>query len=105
MGGDAFMSATSLSPSAREQRSSDAGPPPASSGLPVIVDSAARGDRMHALIRELYPICRSITGDGFRKTMARIAERIPLEIHEVATGTPVFDCTIPREWNIRDAWV
>ena len=60
---------------------------------------------MHALVQELYPICRSITGDGFRRTLARLKEEIPLEVHEVASGTAVFDWTVPREWNIRDAYV
>jgi aminopeptidase-like protein len=60
---------------------------------------------MLRLIAEAYPICRSITGDGVRRTLAMIQERIPLEIREVPTGTPVFDWTVPREWNIRDAWI
>jgi aminopeptidase-like protein len=63
------------------------------------------GEAMHAFIAEAFPICRSITGDGVRRTLARIAERIPLAIHEVPSGTPVFDWTVPREWNIRDAWI
>ena len=63
------------------------------------------GDEMMAFIAEAYPICRSITGDGVRRTLAMIGERIPLEIREVPTGTPVFDWTVPREWNIRDAWI
>jgi aminopeptidase-like protein len=63
------------------------------------------GPRMHALIAELYPLCRSITGDGVRETLRRISKLIPLEIHEVPTGTRVFDWTVPREWNIREAWV
>jgi aminopeptidase-like protein len=63
------------------------------------------GVAMHALVQELYPICRSITGDGFRRTLARLKEEIPLEVHEVASGTAVFDWTVPREWNIRDAYV
>jgi aminopeptidase-like protein len=60
---------------------------------------------MHAFIAELYPTCRSITGDGLRTTLKRIGREIPLEIHEVPTGTPVFDWNVPREWNIRDAWI
>jgi aminopeptidase-like protein len=60
---------------------------------------------MMAFITEAFPICRSITGDGVRRTLKMIAERIPLEIHEIPTGTPVFDWTVPKEWNIRDAWI
>jgi aminopeptidase-like protein len=60
---------------------------------------------MHAVIRDLYPICRSITGDGFRESLRRIAEVVPISVSEVATGTPVFDWTVPKEWNIRDAWI
>jgi aminopeptidase-like protein len=63
------------------------------------------GGRLYGLVAELYPICRSITGDGVRATLGRIGERLPLSIHEVSTGTPVFDWTVPREWNIRDAWI
>ena len=63
------------------------------------------GEEMHAFIAEAFPIYRSITGDGVRRTLAMIAERIPLTIHEVPTGTQVFDWTVPREWNIRDAWI
>jgi aminopeptidase-like protein len=63
------------------------------------------GERMYGFISELYPICRSITGDGFRETLRRVREHISLKIHEVPTGTKVFDWTVPREWNIRDAWV
>jgi aminopeptidase-like protein len=63
------------------------------------------GEEMHALAAELYPICRSITGNGVRETLRRIGERIPLTVHEVPTGTPVFDWTVPQEWNITDAYV
>ncbi len=68
-------------------------------------DSRAAGEAMMELIAAAYPICRSITGDGVRRTLAMLAERIPLQVHEVPTGTQVFDWTIPKEWNIRDAWV
>lgn len=57
------------------------------------------------LMRRLYPICRSITGEGIRETLRILAGRIPLEIKRVPSGTRVFDWTVPREWNIRDAYV
>jgi aminopeptidase-like protein len=66
---------------------------------------AALGREMHALVAELYPVCRSITGDGLRATLRRLQRVAPLEIREVGTGTRVLDWTIPREWNVRDAWV
>jgi aminopeptidase-like protein len=68
-------------------------------------NSAETGQHMHAFVAELFPICRSITGDGLRETLRRIGQRIPMQIHEVASGTQVFDWTVPREWNIRDAYV
>jgi aminopeptidase-like protein len=63
------------------------------------------GERLHALVGELYPICRSITGDGVRETLARIGEYVAIQIHEVPTGTQALDWTIPREWNIKDAYI
>ena len=63
------------------------------------------GEAMHRFVTELYPICRSITGNGLRKTLRLIQKEIPLTIHEVPSGTPVFDWTIPNEWNIRDAYI
>ena len=60
---------------------------------------------MYALAAELYPIFRSLTGDGVRSTLRCLAREIPLELHEVASGTPVFDWTVPEEWNIREAWI
>ena len=63
------------------------------------------GARMYALMAVLYPICRSITGDGLRESLHIIQKHLPLELHEVPTGTSVFDWNIPKEWNIRDAYV
>jgi aminopeptidase-like protein len=67
--------------------------------------SPALGEQLHDFVSELYPICRSITGDGLRETLRRIARRIPLQIHEVPSGAQAFDWTVPREWNIRDAFI
>jgi aminopeptidase-like protein len=69
------------------------------------LDSLAIGRACHEFISELFPICRSITGNGFRQTLAQIQRHIPLTIHEVPSGSQVFDWTVPREWNIRDAYV
>jgi aminopeptidase-like protein len=63
------------------------------------------GREMYELITELYPLCRSITGEGVRKTLSILRKHIPLDVHEVPTGTRVFDWTVPKEWNIRDAYV
>ena len=62
------------------------------------------GEEIFALAAKLFPICRSITGNGVRETLREIGAHIALEMHEVPTGTIVFDWTIPREWNIRDAY-
>jgi aminopeptidase-like protein len=67
--------------------------------------TAAAGARIHALASELYPICRSITGNGVRQTLAAIQRLVPLVISEVPSGTEVFDWTIPKEWNIREAYI
>jgi aminopeptidase-like protein len=75
--------------------------PPHSVGAAESAAAAA----MWELVATLYPICRSITGDGVRETLRLVQRLIPLEIHEVATGTPVLDWMVPREWNIRDAYI
>jgi len=67
--------------------------------------SADSGDQIFALAAGIYPICRSITGNGVRHTLHELRKHIALEIHEVPTGTAVFDWIIPREWNIRDAYI
>ena len=60
---------------------------------------------MHALMTELFPLPRSLSGDGVRRTLDLVGRRAPLEITEVPTGTEVLDWTVPREWNIREAWI
>jgi len=63
------------------------------------------GQELYSLAKQLYPICRSITGNGVRETLGVLREIIPIEIHEVPTGTQVFDWSVPQEWNIEDAWI
>jgi aminopeptidase-like protein len=63
------------------------------------------GYEMYRLITELYPICRSITGNGVRETIQVLKKHISIEVHNVPSGTQVFDWTVPREWNITDAYV
>ena len=63
------------------------------------------GVEMYELIKELYPICRSITGNGVRKTLDIIRKHISLKVSEVPTGTTAYDWEVPKEWNIRDAYV
>jgi aminopeptidase-like protein len=69
------------------------------------LDRDGIGSAMMRLIERLYPICRSITGDGLRETLAILQAEIPIKIHEVASGTKVFDWTVPKEWTIRDAFI
>jgi aminopeptidase-like protein len=63
------------------------------------------GEYMYQLMKKLFPICRSITGNGVRETLKIIQELIPITIHEVPSGTKVFDWEVPKEWNIRDAYI
>ena len=63
------------------------------------------GLEIYKLIEELYPICRSITGNGFRSSLEIMQKQIPIELHEVPSGTQVLDWVVPREWNIRDAYI
>jgi aminopeptidase-like protein len=68
-------------------------------------DAARAGAEAYALIEELYPICRSITGNGVRQSLKLLQRTVPLAVYEVPTGTPVFDWTVPKEWNIWDAYI
>ncbi|MCE3249522.1 MAG: aminopeptidase [Geminicoccaceae bacterium] len=70
-----------------------------------LLDDVGIGDQIYALAAEIFPICRSITGNGVRRTLAHLARHLPLEVHEVPTGTQVFDWSIPPEWTIRDAYI
>ena len=69
------------------------------------LDGEQLGKELHSFASELYPICRSITGNGIRRTLDIIAGKISLQKFDVPTGTQVFDWTVPKEWNIRDAYI
>ena len=69
------------------------------------IDNNDVGKEMYGLIEELYPICRSITGNGARQSLDILKKHIPLTIQEIPTGTQVFDWTVPKEWNIKDACI
>ncbi len=69
-------------------------------------DTRALGETMFGRVRDLFPYCRSITGDGVRQTLRYLRDIVPeMVIHEVPSGTEAFDWTVPDEWNIRDAYV
>lgn len=72
---------------------------------PVSISLDAEAAELYQLVEELYPICRSITGDGVRKTLGILARYAPLQVHEVPSGTPVLDWTVPNEWKIREAYI
>ncbi|HMH54145.1 MAG TPA: DUF4910 domain-containing protein [Candidatus Acidoferrum sp.] len=69
------------------------------------LDERALGRQLADWIADLYPICRSITGEGVRETLRRLQRLAPVTLHEVPSGTEAFDWTVPREWNIRDAYI
>lgn len=69
------------------------------------LDTGAAAADMLAMIEEIYPICRSITGEGLRDTLRAVQRRVPITLHEIPSGTKVFDWTVPDEWNISDAYV
>lgn len=73
--------------------------------LPEQLGTTDIGEAIYGLASAIYPICRSITGHGVRQTLDILSRYIQLEVHQVPTGTAVFDWNVPREWNIRDAYI
>jgi aminopeptidase-like protein len=69
------------------------------------IDVRGEGEESYEIIEDLYPICRSITGNGLRKSLRLLQRSVPLELYEIPTGTQVFDWTVPKEWNVRDAYI
>jgi aminopeptidase-like protein len=74
-------------------------------GIENMESSERVGTEIHDLIQHLFPICRSITGNGVRESLRLLQRVIPIEVREVPSGTSVFDWTVPNEWNIHDAWI
>ena len=68
-----------------------------------MIDSVEK--QMEGYFDRLWPICRSLTGNGVRQSIDILKEIIPFEVHEIPSGTQVYDWTIPKEWNIDDAWI
>ena len=70
------------------------------------LESKHTGSDLYELARNIFPIYRSITGDGVRTTLKYLKKIIPdMQIHEVASGTRVYDWTVPKEWNISEAYI
>ena len=64
------------------------------------------GNEIHNFARELWPLNRSLTGEGVRETLKKIKEHLPnLKIHSIPSGTQVFDWTIPKEWKVNSAYI
>jgi aminopeptidase-like protein len=71
----------------------------------AVAGAPSIGDEMYALAERLYPLPRSLTGEGTRATLRTLGERLDLEVTEVSSGTSVYDWTVPDEWNIHGAWI
>ena len=63
------------------------------------------GEAMYRLIAELYPICRSMTGDNVRAALDLLRAHVPITVHEVRSGPQLFDWSIASEWNLRDGHI
>ena len=73
--------------------------------LDLMKKSSKIGEEMFQLMEELFPICRSITGNGVRKTLENIKKKVSIEQHEIPTNTKIFDWIVPKEWNITDGYI
>ena len=74
--------------------------------MPALENVSTVGQYMYNLAEELFPICRSITGNGVRETFSILARELPeLQIHEIPTGSQCFEWTIPDEWNVKEAYI
>jgi aminopeptidase-like protein len=71
----------------------------------TVPDAGQIGEELIELMRELFPIPRSLTGDGVRQTLAVLARDIPMDIVETPSGTAIFDWVVPSEWRFREAWI
>ncbi len=78
---------------------------PTAAAVPDMGAADALGERLHALVRRLLPLRRSLTGDGLRATLALLGETAPVTVAEVPSGTRVGDWTVPDEWTVREAYV
>src|SRR5262249_38883609 len=74
-------------------------------GKEEVLAEQEAGTIMLHLAEELFPICRSITGNGVRHSLQILNRYIPLQITEVPSGSAALDWTVPREWNIRQAYI
>lgn len=71
----------------------------------IDVNKFVNSKKITKLINKLYPICRSITGKGFIDSLKILKENMEIKITKFKTGTKVLDWTIPKEWNIKDAYI
>jgi len=71
----------------------------------AVAASGVSGDEALGLVSRMIAVNRSLTGPGVRQTLGMLAETLPLELTEIASGTRVFDWTVPPEWSVRGAWI